>query len=96
MKQSTQPKPTLNLTPQPVSEEVLLEKYAKGEERDADAIARVAHALASVERDPKHWEKQFIHALQGGFIPSGRIVSATGNRAFRTEQPLRKFDSIEP
>ena len=79
MKQSTQPKPIPTMPPQPVSEEVLLEKYAKGEERDADAIfVRVAHALATVEKDPKHWEKQFLHALQGGFIPAGRIMSAAG------------------
>ncbi|MCX7112947.1 MAG: adenosylcobalamin-dependent ribonucleoside-diphosphate reductase [Proteobacteria bacterium] len=79
MKQSTQPKPIPTLPPQPVSEEVLLEKYAKGEERDADAIfSRVARALAAAEKDPKHWEKKFLHALQDGFIPAGRIMSAAG------------------
>ena len=79
MKQSTQPKPIPTLPPQPVSEEVLIEKYAKGEERDADAIfSRVARALAAAEKDPKHWEKKFLHALQDGFIPAGRIMSAAG------------------
>ena len=58
---------------------MLLEKYAKGEERDADAIfSRVARALAAAEKDPKHWEKKFLHALQDGFIPAGRIMSAAG------------------
>ena len=79
MKHATQPQASPSLPTQPVSEEVLLEKYAKGEERTADAIfTRVARALAAVEKEPKHWEKQFLHALQAGFIPAGRIMSAAG------------------
>ena len=38
------------LSPQDISTEVLLEKYAKGEERDLhDVRARVARAVAQVE-----------------------------------------------
>ena len=79
MKQATQFQASQNLPTQPVSEEVLLEKYAKGDERNADAIfTRVARALATVEKDTKHWEKKFLNALQMGFIPAGRIMSAAG------------------
>jgi ribonucleoside-diphosphate reductase alpha chain len=64
---------------QEVSKEVLLEKYAKGEERTAqDIFRRVARALASVERDPAVWEQRFYDALAAGFIPAGRILSAAG------------------
>jgi ribonucleoside-diphosphate reductase alpha chain len=79
MKHAIQPQASQTLPTQPVSEEVLLEKYAKGEEQTADAIfSRVARALATVEKDPKLWEKKFLHALQAGFIPAGRIMSAAG------------------
>ena len=79
MKQSMSYQPGHTLPPQPVSEEVLLEKYAKGEERSAEAVfARVARALAAVEQDPALWEKKFLAALQAGLIPAGRIMSAAG------------------
>jgi ribonucleoside-diphosphate reductase alpha chain len=70
-----------NLPPQPISAEVLLEKYAKGDERSADDVARrVARALASVEPADRrtHWESRFLDALCSGFIPAGRIQSAAG------------------
>lgn len=64
---------------QPVSTEVLLEKYAKGGERTAaDVQRRVARALASVEQDPDHWAARFFQAQQQGFLPAGRIASAAG------------------
>jgi ribonucleoside-diphosphate reductase alpha chain len=64
---------------QPISADVLKEKYAKGDEASADAIfQRVARALASVERDPWHWEPIFLEALRQGFIPAGRVMSAAG------------------
>ena len=67
------------LPPQPVSEEVLLEKYAKGDERNAEAVfIRVARALAAVEKDPVLWEGKFLSALKAGLIPAGRIMSAAG------------------
>src|SRR5688572_6877565 len=69
------------LPEQAISREVLLEKYAKGEEISvAEVRARVARALASVESESKrpHWEARFIEAQESGFIPAGRINSAAG------------------
>ena len=70
-----------NLPAQPISAEVLVEKYAKGDERTIDAVrARVARALAAVEPADRraHWEARFLHAQQHGFVPAGRIASAAG------------------
>ena len=68
-----------SLPPQAVSIDVLLEKYAKGDEQTAaDVRARVARALAAVEADPAPWEHAFFEALAGGFIPGGRVNSAAG------------------
>jgi ribonucleoside-diphosphate reductase alpha chain len=69
------------LPAQPISEEVLLEKYAKdGERSAADVHARVAHALAQAEppAQRRHWEERFAAALAAGFVPAGRIASAAG------------------
>ena len=69
------------LPAQEISEEVLLEKYAKGEERSlADVRQRVARALAQAEpaEQRAHWEAQFVAAQEAGFIPAGRINSAAG------------------
>ena len=69
----------LFLLEQPVSTDVLLEKYAKGDERSVDAVRRrVARALAAVEQDPARWESEFFDALTAGFIPGGRVNSAAG------------------
>ena len=69
----------LSLPQQQVSIDVLLEKYAKGDERTADDVRRrVARALAAVEPDPARWEQEFFDALAGGFIPGGRVNSAAG------------------
>ena len=47
----------LALAPQQVSIDVLLEKYAKGDEKTiADVRRRVAHAVAFVEADSAKWE----------------------------------------
>jgi ribonucleoside-diphosphate reductase alpha chain len=71
--------PELFVQKQQVSIDVLLEKYAKGEERNIDDVRRrVARALAAVEQDPAHWEGEFFEALTGGFIPGGRVNSAAG------------------
>lgn len=71
---------TIDLSiPQSISTDVLLEKYAKdGETTQEEIFARVAKALASIEKDPAHWEEAFLYALRGGFIPAGRIMSAAG------------------
>ena len=64
---------------QAISIDVLREKYAKGDETTArDVYARVAKALASVEAAPDEWEPRFLAALESGFIPAGRIMSAAG------------------
>ncbi|MBY4896216.1 adenosylcobalamin-dependent ribonucleoside-diphosphate reductase [Cupriavidus sp. AU9028] len=70
-----------NLPPQQISLEVLLEKYAKGEERTIGEVrARVARALAQAEppAQRERWTAAFLDALQGGFVPAGRIHSAAG------------------
>ena len=67
--------------PQEISGEVLLEKYAKGTERDVrDVRSRVARALASMEVEDKRsfWEARFLEAQENGFVPAGRINSAAG------------------
>ena len=70
-----------DLPVQTISEEVLLEKYAKGDERSVDDVRRrVATALAQAEAPENRslWEARFLRALQDGFIPAGRINSAAG------------------
>ena len=69
------------LPPQPISAEVLLEKYAKGAETNAAQVrSRVAHALAAAEPEAQRArsEAQFAAAMEAGFIPAGRINSAAG------------------
>ena len=69
------------LTAQDISSEVLLEKYAKGDEQSVqDVRRRVARALAGAERPEvqEHWERRYFHAMESGFIPAGRINSAAG------------------
>jgi len=70
---------------QPISEEITLEKYAKGNEKlltghqSTDAIRkRVAKALAAPESDTCSWESMFYEAQQSGVIMAGRINSAAG------------------
>ncbi|HEX6016913.1 MAG TPA: LAGLIDADG family homing endonuclease, partial [Burkholderiaceae bacterium] len=78
---ATAPATAATLNAQPISHEVLLEKYAKGDERSVDDVrARVARALASVEAPAlrTQWEARFFDAQRSGFIPAGRIDSAAG------------------
>lgn len=77
------PQRTIDLLPeQEISNEVLLEKYAKGNEKSISEVrARVAKALAKAEASSKvakTEEKEFYHAMVAGFIPGGRINSAAG------------------
>jgi ribonucleoside-diphosphate reductase alpha chain len=70
------------LPAQPIAELVLLEKYAKGDERTiGDVQRRVARALAQAEAPDarKRWEAAFLEALERGFVPAGRIHSAAGS-----------------
>ena len=69
------------LPAQAIAEEVLLEKYAKGDERTIDDVRRrVARALAAVEVPEQRavWEESFYRAQAGGLILGGRINSAAG------------------
>ena len=73
------------LPPQQVTLDVLLEKYAKADERNVEDVRRrVARALAAVEKDPAHWEPVFYEALERGFIPGGRVNSAAGTQLAAT------------
>jgi len=70
---------------QDISREVLLEKYAKNGEKDVASVRRrVAHALAAHEADSVRHEQAFYDALDGGFIPGGRINSAAGTELSAT------------
>lgn len=80
-------KPIHALAPQPISEEVLIEKYAKGSEKTIlEVNQRVARALAQVEgpEQQKEWESKFLQTLQNGFLPAGRIQSAAGTNLAAT------------
>ena len=69
------------LEPQPISEEVLREKYLKGDETTREQLfARVARALASVEAPERRtdFEPRFLAHLREGGIGAGRIMSAAG------------------
>ena len=75
------------LSEQAISGEVLLEKYAKGGERNVhDVRLRVARALAAVEPEDKraYWERKFLEAQEHGFVPAGRINSAAGTNLAAT------------
>ena len=72
---------------QPISSELLREKYAKGNESTAhDVRLRVARALAAVEAPDTRarWEARFLDAQERGFIPAGRINSAAGTELAAT------------
>ena len=75
------------LPAQPISAEVLKEKYAKGDESTAlEVHERVATALAAAEPLPRRaeWQARFLWALEQGFIPAGRIQSAAGTELAAT------------
>ncbi len=66
---------------QPISHDVLKEKYLKpGESGLEDVYRRVARALASVElpADREKHEALFLENLHAGAIGAGRIMSAAG------------------
>ncbi|MCZ8075951.1 MAG: ribonucleoside-diphosphate reductase, adenosylcobalamin-dependent, partial [Paucibacter sp.] len=75
------------LPAQEISAEVLLEKYAKGEEQTLDELRlRVARALAQAEvpEARAEWEAKFLDAQRRGFVPAGRINSAAGTELSAT------------
>ena len=66
---------------QPISHDVLKEKYLKpGEAGVEDIYRRVARALASVEPEAERakYEALFLENLHAGAIGAGRIMSAAG------------------
>jgi ribonucleoside-diphosphate reductase alpha chain len=72
---------SFDMPAQEISLDVLLEKYAKGDESTiADVQMRVATALAAVEspKQQSHFHAQFLWAQEQGFVPAGRINSAAG------------------
>ena len=63
--QNTAKASAANLPMQEISGEVLVEKYAKGDEQTvAEVRRRVARALAAIETEDKraHWEAKFLEA----------------------------------
>ena len=79
--------PAAALPAQDISAEVLLEKYAKGEEQTLDELRqRVARALAQAEAPEARaeWEARFLDAQRRGFIAAGRINSAAGTELSAT------------
>ncbi len=75
------------LDEQPISLDVLREKYAKGDEKTVDDVRRrVARGLAAVEAPGlrSEWERRFYEAMVAGFIPGGRVNSAAGTEISAT------------
>ena len=68
-------------SPQEISVDILLEKYAKdGEQSIDDIYQRVAKGIASVEKPERqaHFEQVFLANMHAGAIGAGRIMSAAG------------------
>lgn len=81
MKRDTNLRPQDLTQTQPISQDVLAEKYLKpGENGVEDIYRRVARALASVEKEAlrAEWEQKFLANLHAGAIGAGRIMSAAG------------------
>ena len=74
--------PKLLVAPQQFSLDVLLEKYAKGDEQSADDVyRRVARGVAMAEPEAlrESIEARFVENLQHGALGAGRIMSAAGS-----------------
>ncbi|GDY38181.1 adenosylcobalamin-dependent ribonucleoside-diphosphate reductase [Acidovorax sp. NB1] len=81
MKREPQPPLRALSSLQPISLDVLREKYLKPGETTADELyQRVARALASVEKPDlrEKYEALFLANLKAGAIGAGRIMSAAG------------------
>ncbi|WP_372826703.1 adenosylcobalamin-dependent ribonucleoside-diphosphate reductase [Polaromonas sp.] len=81
MKRDQLERPQDQTTTQPISHDVLKEKYLKqGESGVEDLYRRVARALASVEPKAQRakYEALFLENLHAGAIGAGRIMSAAG------------------
>ncbi|MBB5413057.1 ribonucleoside-diphosphate reductase alpha chain [Paraburkholderia sp. HC6.4b] len=74
--------PALLIPPQQFSLDVLLEKYAKGDEQSADDVyRRVARGVAEAEQPEMRAsvEEQFVDNMRHGALGAGRIMSAAGS-----------------
>ena len=79
--ESPLPPPPATFAAQQFSLDVMLEKYAKGDERSADDIyLRVAHGVAMAEPPERRAaiEAAFVDNLRHGALGAGRIMSAAG------------------
>jgi ribonucleoside-diphosphate reductase alpha chain len=74
--------PTLSIAPQQFSTDVMLEKYAKGDEQTVDDVyRRVARGVAMAEPEAlrETIEARFFENFQHGALGAGRIMSAAGS-----------------
>jgi ribonucleoside-diphosphate reductase alpha chain len=74
--------PPLQLAPQQFAIDVMLEKYAKGDERTVDDVyRRVARGVAAAEPPAlrEEIEARFFDNLRHGALGAGRIMSAAGS-----------------
>ncbi|WP_455556021.1 adenosylcobalamin-dependent ribonucleoside-diphosphate reductase [Comamonas sp.] len=70
-----------SLNTQPISQDVLAEKYlAAGEQTAEDLFRRVSQALADQEKPAlrAEWAEKFFQNMQAGAIGAGRIMAAAG------------------
>ncbi|MGN1056912.1 MAG: adenosylcobalamin-dependent ribonucleoside-diphosphate reductase, partial [Comamonas sp.] len=70
-----------SLNTQPISQDVLAEKYlAVGEQTAEDLYRRVSKALADQEKPElrAEWAEKFFQNMQAGAIGAGRIMAAAG------------------
>lgn len=70
-----------SLNTQPISQDVLAEKYlAAGEQTAEDLFRRVSKALADQEKPElrAEWAEKFFQNMQAGAIGAGRIMAAAG------------------
>ncbi len=82
---TTPPRPSANIAapiaPQPFSLEIMLEKYAKGDETTLEEIyLRVARGVAQAEPEAlrAEMEAEFVRNFERGALGAGRIMSAAG------------------
>jgi len=74
--------PTLSIAPQQFSLDVMLEKYAKGDEQSVDDVyRRVARGVAMAEPEAlrETIEARFFDNFRHGALGAGRIMSAAGS-----------------
>lgn len=74
---------TIELPVQPITVDVLKQKYLKGDEQtEDDNFRRVAKGLAQAEITPElqqFWEERFYQNMKAGGIGAGRIMGAAGS-----------------